>query len=122
MDYWRGSKKKFFWIKILRKISKNSYFFSYIDNKITATTPIQTNFANEAIVYSNEISIAKKYVDEKKGEFYHFLQPVLFEKENKNQYEKKLLTTRIIVPEGLENIFSKAYPLFKKQLKKKLFS
>jgi hypothetical protein len=113
-----NEEKKLFWIKILRKISKNSYFFSYIDNKITATPPIQTNFANEAKVYSNEISIAKKYVEEKKGEFYHFLQPVLFEKENKNEYEKKLLTTKIIVPEGLENVFSKAYPLFKEQLKK----
>jgi len=114
-----GNKEKYFFlIKILRKISKNSYFFSYIDNKITTTPPIKTNFVNEAIVYSNEISIAKKYVEEKKGEFYHFLQPVLFEKENKNEYEKKLLTIRSVIPEGLENIFIKAYPLFKEQLKK----
>lgn len=113
-----NEKKKFFWIIILRKISKSSYFFSYIDNKITAKPLIQTNFVNEAMVYSDEISIAKKYVEEKNAEFYHFLQPVLFEKENKNEYEKKLLTIRNIVPEGLENIFSKAYPLFKQQLKK----
>jgi len=112
-----NKEKKFFWIKILRKISKNSYFFYYIDNKITAAPTIQTNFFNEAIVYSNEISIAKKYVEEKNAVFYHFLQPVLFEKENKNEYEKKLLTIKSIVPEGLENSFSKAYPLFKQQLK-----
>ena len=115
-------KKEFFWVKILRKISKNSYFFSYIDNKITATPTIQTDFSNESIVYLNEISVAKKYVEEKNAKFYHFLQPVLFEKENKNEYEKELLTIRNIIPDGLENVFNKAYPLFKEQLKKKNYS
>ncbi len=117
-----NEKKEFFWIKILRKVSKNSYFFSYIDNKITALLPMQTDFANESMVYLNEISDAKKYVEEKNAKFYHFLQPVLFEKENKNEYEKKLLTIRSIIPDGLENVFNKAYPIFKEQLKKKDYS
>ena len=116
-----GDKKELYWIKILRKIAKYSYFISYIDKKITRALPLKANFENEGQVYLNEIKDANEYVKSQGGKFYHFLQPVLFEKENKNRYEKELLLTSL-VPVGLEDVFKKGYPEFKKQLKKLSYS
>jgi len=113
-----GDNKEFYWIKILRKIAKYSYSISYIDKKITQALPLKANFKNEAQIYLKEIKDAEVYVKNKGGKFYHFLQPVLFEKENKNRYEKELLLIRSLVPIGLEEVFKKGYPEFKKQLKK----
>ena len=67
------------------------------NGKNRETCSVDTNFANGNVTYAakhyaSQISFAKSFAKSQGADFYHFLQPTLFDVDNLNEYEKKVLS------------------------------
>lgn len=102
--------------KIIRGSSEYMAIFRWLDKNVV-TKKFEYDFAlaeKSAHDYAREIEAAKRYVESSGAQFIHFLQPTLFTKLKKNNYEENLVR---MAPEGLELVYNTTYPLIRKSLK-----
>ncbi len=101
-------------VKAIRKLSKHSYFFRWLDRNFTTKRTYSfdaTLVRNGIDAYYDAVDSANRYVTSRNAQFFHFLQPNLPTKKTMNPYEVTLTARQgDMTPPGIFEAFRLAYP------------
>ncbi|MBN1788561.1 MAG: SGNH/GDSL hydrolase family protein [Sedimentisphaerales bacterium] len=96
-------------------IAKSS--LKYLERKrpitLTDSSLLDENLKKAGQNYKQALIKANDYVTEKKGEFYHFLQPCIFTLPKHSKYEKEVIANTLQEYIGMNRAFAVAYPQLK---------
>ena len=117
-----GEEKK---IRVLRELKKYVFIVRWILN---LTQDVPRHYSNDEIDtavngYISVLDNTNEYVKEKGARFFHFLQPTLFTKIIKNEYENRIIKIGApLVTKVGAMAHEQMYPLVQKKLLSRLFS
>ncbi len=101
--------------KVLYRLSKNSVAARHFLTRFNANYKIadlSQRVMSTEVRYAANLSAAEHFARAKGAAFIHFLQPTLYTRANRGDYEKKLLTFGF-VPMQAEEAFAATYPRFR---------